>query len=229
MVHRLATLASVHQRRTMGGKVASLEIAAEHKHWDRRSQLREIEAPCVIDRPDPPITARLATHPACRIAYVRLVDPFRGDVLARGYASLTSWLEVRGIEWRQRPLFGMSWDHYDTTPIHRVRFDLGFGVTSVCRRPTRSASSSFPPCGPSMHTAAAHCDASRRHGTTSTLIFGSVSVMRRLPGEARREANRRCKQKHKRLEGVRPAPSPGRDSAPASRLVRVADRGESRS
>lgn len=112
----------------MGGKVASLEIAAEHKHWDRRSQLREIEAPCVIDRPDPPITARLATHPACRIAYVRLVDPFRGDVLARGYASLTSWLEVRGIEWRQRPLFGMSWDHYDTTPIHRVRFDLGFGV-----------------------------------------------------------------------------------------------------
>lgn len=41
-------------------------------------------------------------------------------------------------------------------------------------------------------------------------IFGSVSILRRLPGESRREAKRRRKQERKRLEGARQRALPGR-------------------
>jgi hypothetical protein len=41
-------------------------------------------------------------------------------------------------------------------------------------------------------------------------IFGSVSILRRLPGESRRDAKRRRKQERKRLEGSRQRALPGR-------------------
>lgn len=103
--------------------------------WDRVSQLvpgdvtgPDGDGPGRFGRPDPPLEVVVRRHPAARIAYVRMQDAFRGDTLARGHDALTRWLDANGVDWASAALFGVSWDHYDATPPHLVRFDLGFEV-----------------------------------------------------------------------------------------------------
>ena len=104
-------------------------------HWDRVSRLDdapivpefdEIVALARRDGPEP--QARLVEHPACRLAYIRVRTPFIGPALQEGYAMLTGWLTERGVDWRSRRLLGLSWDHYETTPLDQVHFDFGFDV-----------------------------------------------------------------------------------------------------
>lgn len=54
-----------------------------------------------------------------------------------------------------------------------------------------------------------HAPTPGRIRISGRVIFGSVCVMRRLPGETKREAKRRRKQERKRLEGVRRRALPG--------------------
>jgi len=110
--------------------------------WDRRSVLRAggeehldgeavggvAERPGRFGRPEPPIRARVREHPARRVAYLRLRNPFGSDALPRAYDELKRWLEVRDVDWRECRVFGVSWDHYDATPLDQIRFDLGFSV-----------------------------------------------------------------------------------------------------
>ncbi|MEZ4428560.1 MAG: AraC family transcriptional regulator [Nannocystaceae bacterium] len=72
--------------------------------------------------------ATVVSRPACRLLYARTRGPFQVDALREGYAALTAWLSGRGVDWRTRPLVGLSWDHYETTPLDQVRYDLGFSV-----------------------------------------------------------------------------------------------------
>jgi AraC family transcriptional regulator len=104
-------------------------------HWDRVGRLESgsdaesrCDGPGRFGRPDPPIEARIVSHPAARIAYVRVRDPWRGDRLRAAYQDLVRRLEDLGVDWRTRRLFGLSWDHYDATPEEQVSFDLGFDV-----------------------------------------------------------------------------------------------------
>jgi len=102
--------------------------------WDRRTRLSatlpdyaaglaQARATC------PPLHPRVVHHPACQIAYVRVATPFLdAHLLQAGYDHLTDWLEARHIDWRKQTLLGLSWDNFETTPIERVRFDLGFTV-----------------------------------------------------------------------------------------------------
>ncbi len=100
--------------------------------WDRKSRLDDqgiVDPDAVreaIERT--PMNARLVDRPACRLAYVRLRFPFMGDALRVGYQRLTGWLDTKGFDWRRGTLLGMSWDHYETTPLEDVRFDFGFSV-----------------------------------------------------------------------------------------------------
>lgn len=103
--------------------------------WDRVSRLDPQhvrsdfeEALRAARAAGPPMTARVLDHPACRLAYVRMQTPFLGEILRAGYQRLTAWLEARAIDWRTRPLLGLSWDNYETTPLDQVRFDFGFSV-----------------------------------------------------------------------------------------------------
>ena len=102
--------------------------------WDRKSRLEPEEMPGYDEAvrtaraAGPAPEARVVDHPAVRLAYVRVRAPFVTDALPRGYERLTSWLQERGVDWRVRPLLGMSWDNYETTPLDQVRFDLGFSV-----------------------------------------------------------------------------------------------------
>jgi AraC-like DNA-binding protein/DNA gyrase inhibitor GyrI len=103
--------------------------------WDRVARLEpgpdaesRRDGPGRFGRPDPPIEARIVRHPAARIAYVRVRDPWRGDPLPSAYERLLRRLEDLGVDWRKRRLFGLSWDHYDATPEERVSFDLGFEI-----------------------------------------------------------------------------------------------------
>lgn len=73
-------------------------------------------------------TARLVERAACRLVYTRMRTWFRPDILKTGYGRLTAWLEARGIKWRELELVGMSWDHYETTPLDQVHYDLAFVV-----------------------------------------------------------------------------------------------------
>ena len=103
------------------------------RDWDRRSRLGspslyQKELPPQPDEPTEPFEVVVCRHPAMRLAYVRVRWPAVPDALAVGYETLTGWLTERGVDWRACPLVGMSWDNYETTPIERVQFDLGFGV-----------------------------------------------------------------------------------------------------
>lgn len=80
------------------------------------------------DYRDATLEARINQHPACRLAYVRMKTWFIGDALRDGYERLVSWLEERGVAWRDSQLLGLSWDNYETTPLDQVRYDFGFAV-----------------------------------------------------------------------------------------------------
>lgn len=102
--------------------------------WDRVSPLVPTldsgngDGPGRFGQPDPPFAVEVRRHRGARIAYVRMQDAFRGNTLAKGYRSLTHWLDTKGFDWRAAQLFGISWDNYDATPPSQVRFDLGFEV-----------------------------------------------------------------------------------------------------
>lgn len=99
--------------------------------WDRCSRIDAVVLP-PADKSETslaePVQARVVDHPACRLAYIRIEPRFFGDQLVKGYEQLTRWLEEQGVAWRQSKLLGMSWDHYETTPLDQVRFDFGFVV-----------------------------------------------------------------------------------------------------
>lgn len=102
--------------------------------WDRRTRLdlagiegyEDTVARARAEGPDP--VARIVEHPSCRVAYVRVVAPFEGDALARGYGELVAHLAAHGVDHRTCGLLGYSWDNYETTPLAQVRFDLAFIV-----------------------------------------------------------------------------------------------------
>lgn len=102
------------------------------RQWDRASRLGD---PSLYDReaiaPDESLEPFVTTtrHDAAfRFAYVRVTAPFVTDALQVGYRVLTEQLRIAGQDVKTLPLLGMSWDNYETTPIERVRFDLGFAV-----------------------------------------------------------------------------------------------------
>lgn len=100
--------------------------------WDRRSRLdakpdfvSDAQRDAMHGEPRP---ARVVKHESCRLAYIRVRDPWRGPHLAEGYTKLTRRLSERGIDWRQRALVGLSWDSDKATPIDQLVYDLGISV-----------------------------------------------------------------------------------------------------
>ena len=98
--------------------------------WNRSSPLNT--GP-VCEKLDPQnhgwdFEAKIVQHQECRIAYVRMQTWFEVEKLKRGFEILTRWLENKGINWRELEMVGMSWDHYLTTPLEKIRYDLAFPV-----------------------------------------------------------------------------------------------------
>ncbi|MEM7156830.1 MAG: AraC family transcriptional regulator [Myxococcota bacterium] len=107
--------------------------------WDRRSRLHDV-LPGYTDHlaqareSCPPLRPRVVRHAACRFAYVRVATPFLdAGLLQQGYERVCRWFEAHGVDWRDRPMLGMSWDNPETTPLHQVRFDLGFTLPEGLR------------------------------------------------------------------------------------------------
>lgn len=104
------------------------------RSWDRSSELN-ILPDCVQEIPPYPANhafdAQIVSHDACRLAYIRIHTWFEVDKLKVGFTHLTDWLAARGVDWRHQPLIGMSWDHYQTTPIENIRYDLAFPVPEI--------------------------------------------------------------------------------------------------
>ena len=102
-------------------------------HWDRVSRL-EAQGGATEDGGfpnDEPLTqpvARVVHRHACRLAYVRMRTWFRVPDLQEGLTELTAWFDQQGLDWKELELVGMSWDHYETTPLDRLHYDLAFAV-----------------------------------------------------------------------------------------------------
>lgn len=103
--------------------------------WDRRSRLGRdriagyADALAEARRTCRRFAPRTASYPACRLATVRLATPFADNALLQaGWERLAAWAEAQGLDWQEMSLLGMSWDHYETTPLDQVRFDLGLIV-----------------------------------------------------------------------------------------------------
>lgn len=106
-------------------------------HWDRTSRLDAQpgfvtpEAKHAADWEPPTVEVR--QRPACRVLYVRVTDPWRGNNLARGYARLVERVTARGLDHRRARLIGASWDNELTTPIEKLVYDLGLTVPAHVR------------------------------------------------------------------------------------------------
>lgn len=96
--------------------------------WDRRTRLNL--APQGQPQSDRESTRsfelEICNHEPAFLVFILMNTWFQVEVLKVGYARLTEWLTTKGIDWRDCPLVGMSWDHYETTPLDRVQYDLGF-------------------------------------------------------------------------------------------------------
>ncbi len=109
--------------------------------WDRRSPLVPArgESGGIDDRePDRPggdhdpgrcrLETTVVTRPACRLAYVRVRDPWRSDGLVDGYDRLTRRLSDAGVDWRRAQLVGLSWESAPASPRDRLTYDLALTV-----------------------------------------------------------------------------------------------------
>lgn len=108
--------------------------------WDRRSRLdggQDFTADIGQSQRSLP-AARVVEHRAATYAYVRVRDPWRQDNLSAGYASLTEWLQKGGVDWRARPLIGLSWDSELATPLEKLVYDL-----AIASDPTVEATGQF--------------------------------------------------------------------------------------
>ena len=113
----------------------SREYGSPPSAWDRRSRLdsQVIAESLANHRNANPVqipleTVRIVEHDSCRVAYVRMQTYFIGAEMQTGYSALTEWLERRDVDWRAANMIGMSWDHYELTPLDQIHYDLGFTV-----------------------------------------------------------------------------------------------------
>ena len=89
--------------------------------WDRRSRLDPAED-LVGDGLEVPehMDARVVRRPACRLIYLRVRDPWRGEGLARGFQRLVAWALEHGVDPARSELVGISWDSEKATPPLRM-------------------------------------------------------------------------------------------------------------
>lgn len=136
-------------------------------HWDRKSRLDEAEDFSIDAGADEemfPVT--LVEHAACRVAYVRVQNPWSGDGLARGYARLCEAL--RGIAGPpQAALVGLSWDSEKATPIERLHYDLGFVLASDAVPPPALGIHEFP----AVRAAEVHCTSLRQTASAWAFLY----------------------------------------------------------
>ncbi len=98
--------------------------------WDRVSVLGTVDpGQGGLGTGEPsPAPALLTWRPAISLAFVRVTDPWQGDHLAEGYASLCRWLAERGVGPNQGQLIGLTWESAKATPQERLTYDLGVTV-----------------------------------------------------------------------------------------------------
>lgn len=71
----------------------------------------------------------LVDLPARRVAYIRVLDPFRPDVVPQACARLLAWAEARGLadgQW-----LGYMWEDPEIVALADCRYDVGLVVPDV--------------------------------------------------------------------------------------------------
>ncbi len=145
------------------GYPALAEFSRAFKHhyglppsqWNRRTHLNQVpQAVMQIERENSPsFQVEIRTHEPSYLIYVRMKTWFQVEVLKVGYKRLTEFLSMNGVDWRNCPLVGMSWDHYETTPLESVHYDLGFVLTQPLEANSPFSSYQLP----AFQAVHAHC------------------------------------------------------------------------
>jgi AraC family transcriptional regulator len=80
------------------------------------------------DNPDA-FAVQMRQLPARRVAYIRVLDPYRPDVVLHAAARLETWAEERHLadgQW-----LGYMWDDPEIVAHHDCRYDVGLDVTDA--------------------------------------------------------------------------------------------------
>jgi AraC family transcriptional regulator len=137
-------------------------------HWDRKSRLDDVTAFTDPDATTPDsMPVQRVRHEACRVAYVRVNDPWTGTGLTRGYASLRRWYREHGGDCEAATLVGMSWDSDKATPIERLQYDLGFVLEPGFRHTDGVGVHVFP----AIDAVEVHCTSLRQTATAWDYLY----------------------------------------------------------
>ena len=74
----------------------------------------------------------VATFMPMPIAYIRIINPIAGEVLAEGLDRLLHWAAAREL-WPGATLVGLSQDDPNVTPIEKYRYDIAISVPEGTR------------------------------------------------------------------------------------------------
>ena len=107
---------------------SAFDIQAHRR--ERRGELEQLESETgkLLERlpsgqnPDG-FEVRIREIPARRVAYIRVLDPFRPDVVPEAAERLVDWAEERGFadgQW-----LGYMWEDPDFVPLDKCRYDVG--------------------------------------------------------------------------------------------------------
>lgn len=73
--------------------------------------------------------ATIRDLPARTMAYIRVLDPFRGDVVVAAAERLVAWAEAAGVA--ENPWYGYMWDDPDVVALSDCRYDVAVEAPGV--------------------------------------------------------------------------------------------------
>lgn len=121
----------------------------ERLRRERRDEMAQTLAPedggrlarlPVGENPDG-FVVRLRALPARRVAYVRVLQPYRGGVPAAA-ARLAAWATQRGLAGGQ--WLGYQWDDPEIVPLDQCRYDVGVEVPASAEVDGEVSATTFP-------------------------------------------------------------------------------------
>lgn len=96
-----------------------LEALADAGHRHRLQRLPPGENPDGF-------VAELVDLPARTVAYIRVLDPYRGDGVLQAARRLETWAEARGLA--DGPWLGYQWESPEITALEHCRYDMAVVV-----------------------------------------------------------------------------------------------------
>lgn len=122
---------SFKQRYGVPPSALDIEVFRKQRREDWQAAISDPQHRHLLDRLPPgenpdDFEVKLRHLPARRVAYIRVLDSFRPDVVARAIERLIAWAEARGLAGGQ--WLGYMWDDPEIVAHADCRYDVGLDV-----------------------------------------------------------------------------------------------------